>query len=109
MDITLPVVDTLLMTARSATQFLRVRKASLTPSAYVSSVVSLLDSSTGNPIGTFSIPDVQPIGSGTMVLDFSSGSKRASGAKITPGASLQLVSTNGVAGHLHLEVDRISI
>ena len=109
MDITLPVVDTLLMTARSSTQFLRVRKISLTPSAYITSVVSFLDSSTGEAIGSFNIPDVRPVGSGTMVLDFSDGGKRASGVKITKGASLQLATTNGVAGRLHVEVDRISI
>lgn len=102
MDITLPVVDPLLMTPKSTSQYLRVHKLSFTPSAYITSVVSFLDSSTGLPVGSFNVPDVRPVGSETMVLDFGDG------VRLTRGASLQLATTNGAAGHLHVDVKRVS-
>ena len=97
-DFTCPVVDPVLLYAKTPTKKIVVQNIRFTPSAYVASIVSFQDSLTGQSIGSISVPAVRPDGADEYTLDFA-----PTGTKLSPGANLLIASTNGVAGRLHIE------
>jgi hypothetical protein len=96
-DKQLPVVDPVLIYAETSTSRIAVQEIEFNPSVFVSSVLTFLDSLTNQSIGSFEVPAVRPIGTGSMTLKFGPG-----GAKLSAGANLILGTTNGAAGRLHI-------
>ena len=101
-DVDLPLIPTVLITAKSAARTVCVQKIVFVPTTYVASVLSFVDTVTGVSIGSFSIPAFElatGANADTFILDLG-----PTGTKLSLGASLTFtVSVNGVAGRLHIE------
>src|SRR5580692_9945785 len=101
-DVDLPLIPTILITAKSPARTIVVQKIVFVPSVYVASTLSFVDSVTGVSIGSFSIPQYQSTvgdGSDAFIIDFGT-----TGTKLALGSSLTFtVSVNGVSGRLHID------
>ena len=96
-DRQLPTVDPVLIYAKSTVHRIAVQEIAFSPSAYVASVLSFLDSRTGESIGSLSVPAVRPDRDGTFTLWLGDA-----GTKLSAGANLILATTNGAAGRLNI-------
>lgn len=101
-DVDLPQIPSLLITAKSPARTICVQKIVYMPSTYVASILSFIDSVTGVSIGSFSIPASEPnVGDASDMFSLDFG---PTGTKLSLGAGLTFsVTVNGAAGRLHIE------
>lgn len=96
-DKQLPVVDPVLIYAKTAASRIAVQEIEFSPSVWVTTTLSFQDSVNGQVIGTITVPPNAPVGMGSLYLVFG-----PAGSKLSAGANLILGTTAGAAGRLHI-------